>query len=75
MLNYWVILDPDGTVYVSLKGQAEGRVTAYNPDGTQKWAVYTATDILLPPVLTQQGGIYVIEQEYSVPWEILISQA
>lgn len=49
-------IGPDGTIYVSDVGF---RIFAFNPDGTVKWQVATAGEVVGPPALARDGTAYV----------------
>lgn len=47
---------PDGTLYL---GAMDGKVYAINPDGSQKWAFDTGTEIWSSPAIATDGTVYV----------------
>src|SRR5262249_55232281 len=55
---------PDGTIYVTASGflnfkdYSGGKLAAFKPDGSQKWAFKTASDIKSSPAIGADGTIY-----------------
>jgi outer membrane protein assembly factor BamB len=47
---------PDGTLYL---GALDGKLYAINPDGSEKWAYDTGTEIVSSPAIATDGTVYV----------------
>ena len=57
----------DGTIYV---GSYEGKLYAFNPDGTLKWNYTTSSNIFSSPAVGKDGTIYISDWENSTLYAI-----